>query len=154
MRLWVHLIWRRQNSSILATAGPKEDRKLEDFIQLHGEQQAAYAWHLYVNNDPRPYNLEPVKHVDKFTSKAGKTYMNTLEDQGAITRFPLSAFLAMPDGFLVEAMVRLSEIKSRTPEGQRYMDSDGHFLLDAIKCNVPGLRKSWGESPVEQAENK
>src|SRR5580704_4648463 len=150
MRLWVHLIWRRANSSILATAGPREDRKLEDFIHQHGERVAAYAWYLYVNNEPRPYNLEAVKHVEKFQSKAGKVYVNTHEDQGAITRFPLSAFLAMPDGFLVEALLRYTEIQNRTREGKDFMNRDGYFLLDAVKCSVPGLPKSWGESPVEQ----
>jgi hypothetical protein len=141
MRLWVHLLWRQTNGRVLQTAGPREDGKLEALINLHGEAQTAVAWWLYVNSDPRAYNLEPVMHVDKFTSKAGKTYVNQVEDQGAITRFPLSAFLAVNEGYIVEAMIR---IKNKN-------DGSLRPVAEAMQNNM--LSKHWGVGAEKREEN-
>jgi hypothetical protein len=135
MRLWVHLIWRQTNARQLTVAGPRENEKLERMIGEWGEDVTAYAWYLYVNADPRPYNLEPVKHVEKFTSKAGKTYMNQLEDGGSITRFPLSAFLATSEGFIVEAKIRLSQKESYLAELRE--------LVESLRAQIPGLDRKW-----------
>ncbi len=104
MRLWVHVIWLKKNPTTpLALCGPKEDRKLEYLIQQYGEDKTAYAWYLYVNAKPAPYNLKPVKHVDKFTTAKGNIMTTTVKDAGAITRFPLSAFLAVEAGFTIQS---------------------------------------------------
>lgn len=136
MRLWVHLIWRNSNTTVLAVAGSRENAKLEELINSWHEEIVAYAWYLYVNADPRPYNLEPVKHVDKFTSpKTGKTYMNTFEDTASITRFPLSAFLATAEGYLIEARIRLTQKNNYRGE----LDS----VVEALKGEIAGLQKKW-----------
>jgi hypothetical protein len=138
MRLWVHLIWRQTNGGVLQTAGPKENGRLEELINRYGEQHVAYAWYLYVNSEPRAYHLEPVKHVDKFTSKNGKTYVNHVEDEGAVTRFPLSAFLALNEGYIVEATIRIQD------KGGHMGDKEA--VVRALKGVVPGLNSKWGLS--------
>jgi hypothetical protein len=148
MRLWVHKIWRDATGGrVLQTAGPKEDRKFEDFLHQHGDAKAAYAWWLYCNAEPAPYNLEAVKHVDEFTSKNGNRIVLEKENQAAITRFPLSAFLAVAEGYLVNASFEIDEVQA-TPNEQR----TSHFwnvhaglasALEAIKCKTPSLKSEW-----------
>jgi len=138
MRLWVHLIWRGSNQAVLAVAGSRENANLEKLIAEWNEDIVAYAWYLYVNADPRPYNLEAIKHVDKFTSqKTGKTYMNQLEDTASITRFPLSAFLATAEGYLVEAKIRLTQKTFNRYQGELQR------VAEALKGEIAGLQKKW-----------
>jgi hypothetical protein len=61
---------------MLQSAGPREDRRLEELIRQFsddGEFTAALAWYLYVNQEPRPYNNAPVEIAVKQTSKNGKS---------------------------------------------------------------------------------
>jgi hypothetical protein len=106
------------------------ERKLERMIGEWREDVTAYAWYLYVNADPRPYNLEPVKHVEKFTSKAGKMFMNQLEDGGSITRFPLSAFLATSEGYIVEAKYDCRRKKATWPSCENWSEVCAFRYLD------------------------
>lgn len=165
MRLWVHVIWRRQNSPVvLQTAGPREDRKLESLINDHGDQVVAFAWCKYVTADPSPYNLAPVQHVDRFNyadKKSGelKTAVNTLEDHGAITRFPLSAFLAVADGYLVEAAMSWEELQQRRAElGGRKLslaelpDRAWADVIDAMKFRMNSIKEKWGETGENVAD--
>jgi len=147
MRLWVHLIWRQANGSVLMTSGPRENTKLEELINLCGEQYLAYAWYLYVNSEPRAYNLEPLKHVDKFQSKNGKTYMNTLVDTASITRFPLSAFLAVYEGYFVEAKIRCEDRKNASYLNEKLECSR------ALKDVIPGLKQAWA-LPEDEVETE
>ncbi len=114
MKLWVHVIWLKTNPGVtLQTMGPKEDRKFESFIYRFqngdgfDETRAALAWYLYVNSTPRAYNLRPVRHVDKFTTKNGNVIARAVKDTSALTRFPLSAFLAVCDGYYVQASMQV-----------------------------------------------
>src|SRR6266404_9487589 len=113
MRLWAHLIWLKKNpGTTLMTCGPKEDKRLEALIQKWGEEVAAWAWWLYVNSDPPAYNLAPVKHVHQY-SYEGKPRMREAEDESAVTRFPLSAFLAVEQGFSVQAAMLHEEYEKQ-----------------------------------------
>lgn len=60
----------------------------------------AYAWYLYVNADPRPYNLEAVEGVEKVTTKSGASWLQQYEDESEITRMPFAAFLKLPQGYI------------------------------------------------------
>lgn len=119
MRLWVHVIWLKKNPTTpLALCGPKEDRKLEYLIHQYGEDKIAYAWYLYVNAKPAPYNLRPVTHVDKFTTKTGNIMATKVRDTSSITRFPLSAFLAVEDGFTVQSCLHLDALNKAYEQAQ------------------------------------
>jgi uncharacterized protein YozE (UPF0346 family) len=85
------------------TCGPKEDKKFEVLVTKWGEEVAAWAWWLYVNSEPPAYHLEPMQHVDKYSKGDGNIFARQVEDTSAITRFPLSAFLAVSQGFEVQA---------------------------------------------------
>jgi hypothetical protein len=161
MRLWVHVIWLETNpQTTLQICGPKEDRKLEDFIRQWGEETAALAWYFYVNSEPRAYNLEPVNHVSKFQSKDGKsTYVNQVEDQSAVTRFPLSAFLATSEGYGVRASMVIDEFSKARDSGELKEFFQQHpevvSIVRAMKKRVGSMKSSWGaanEIPLENGE--
>jgi hypothetical protein len=160
MRVWVHVIWLKTNNSVLQTAGPKEDRKLEDLITEWKERVVACAWYMYVNAEPRPYNLTPVQHVDKFSyvNKQGRdtTVVREVADEASITRFPLSAFLAVAEGYLVKASMEIEEcenqIKEARAQGQTALAAvihDRRFqglfrTLDLMKQEWKTVSNKWG----------
>jgi hypothetical protein len=104
MRLWIHKIWRKENSSPLRVCGPRENEKLEALIRLHGEMVVARAWFEYVNADPPPYTLEPVIRHTKDHQLRGTEY-ETYFDGASVTYYPLSAFLYDPSSYIVEALL-------------------------------------------------
>jgi len=111
VRPWAYAIWRQKNQkygSVLATL-PTDGNKLEALIQEYGELTVMVAWLEYVYADPPMYNLEPVTHVAEGTYKSGKKWMAEAEDQSAITKFPLTSFLKVPDGFIAEAQHVISQ---------------------------------------------
>jgi hypothetical protein len=77
--------------------------RLERFIEQHTEPKAAQAWWHYVNADPCPYNQNPVEIVIKHQGKNGKEWLEGAEDESKVTRFPLAAFFAVAEGYLVAA---------------------------------------------------
>jgi hypothetical protein len=164
MRLWVHVLWLQTNrQTVLQTAGPREDAKLEALINQYGEHVVAFAWHKYVNADPRPYNLSAVQHVDRFNytdKRSGqlKTMVNQVEDQGAITRFPLSAFLAVAEGYLVTANMASEELEAKRAElgrGLKYQelpDPAWAAVIGAMKKRMTSVKEKWGAA-VENGED-
>ncbi|HWY54256.1 MAG TPA: hypothetical protein VNZ03_07320 [Terriglobales bacterium] len=101
-RLWAHRIWT------VKTGRPLNVRKtdtahLERFITEHGEDKAARAWWEYVNSEQCLYNLDPVEIVIKGQGKNGKEWLESAEDESKVTQFPLAAFFAVADGYLVAA---------------------------------------------------
>ena len=157
MRLWVHVIWRQVNHpTVLQTAGPREDGKLESLINQWGEHVVAFAWWKYVTAEPRPYNLAPVQHVDRFSytdKKSGerKTSVNAVEDQGAITRFPLSAFVAVAEGYLVNASMSWDELQAkRTELGGRKLsfaelpEPGWADVINAMNKRMTSVNQKWG----------
>jgi hypothetical protein len=159
MRLWVHVIWLQANhQTVLQTAGPREDDKLEKLINEYKEHVVALAWYKYVNASPRPYNLAAVQHVDRFSyadKKTGelKTSTNQVEDQGAITRFPLSAFIAVAEGYLVTAMMTWEEVETKKAElGRKLLykelpDPAVAVVHDAMKKRMKSVGQKWGAAP-------
>ncbi len=119
MRLWVHKIWLYANDCPLHTGGPKENAKFESLLHEEGEAITALAWAMYVFEEPRMYNLEPVKHVDEMQLKSGGKWVQEIENQSAITRFPLSAFLATAEGYCVKARLELETNDKENREYQR-----------------------------------
>lgn len=165
MRLWVHLIWLDTNpQTTLQIAGPREDRKLEDLISGWGDEYVvATAWYLYVNSEPRAYNLEPVNHVNKYSSKDGtKTYVSQVEDQSAVTRFPLSAFLATSEGYVVQASLMVEGFTTAHKEGRRQewvsanrAQSEVLMKVHAVmKKRVGSLKSSWGAANEIRPESE
>jgi hypothetical protein len=155
MRLWVHLIWLETNpNNTLATAGPREDRRLEELIQrfpADGELTAAIAWRLYVTAEPRPYNLEAVNIATKNTSRAGNTYIDRAEDHSSITRFPLSAFLATSEGYVVRAcllMDKMNELYKQFGTGWPKHDQQTYGAVapahKALNRTVGTIPRQWG----------
>lgn len=142
MRLWAHLIWHDRNGSVLQTAGPKENERFESMLHEWGEEKIAYAWYLYVNAEPCPYNLEPVKHVDEFTSKKGNRIVREVENTAAITRFPLSAFLAVSEGYIIKASVELDKVLA-VPKEKRVISSEIFYVLDKIRTKTPSIKSAW-----------
>ena len=140
MRLWVHVIWLKKNpGTTLMTCGPKEDKKLEALIQKWDEETAAYAWWLYVNSEPLAYRLEPAQHVDKYTSPAGHIFARQVEDTASITRFPLSAFLAVSQGFEIQACM------------QRQMFNEAADQIIATRKEA-GKTGPWSDADRDQFE--
>jgi hypothetical protein len=142
MRLWAHTIWHAATNRVLQTCGPKENDKFEKFLHEWGEEKTAYAWYLYCNADPAPYNLEPVKHVDEFTSKKGNRVVRELENQAAITRFPLSAFLAVSEGYIVRATIEIDEVLAQ-PKGERHLSGGLRNALTHLKTKTNSLTSQW-----------
>ncbi len=178
MRLWVHVIWLKTNPGVtLMTCGPREDKKLEALIQKWDEQTVAYAWWLYVNSDPPAYHLAPVKHVHQY-SYNGQPRMREAEDEGAITRFPLSAFLAVSEGFEVQAAMHKEMFekslkqfcaeKGKTDGFSREEKSEFWFraggatgslmqeaftvVWDAVKVRSAEIKPKWGNADREVDE--
>jgi hypothetical protein len=101
-RLWLYRIWTGTNAQPLAVR--KTDlARLERFIEKHTELKAARAWFAYVNAEPRPYNLDAVELAVKSKGKDGREWLLQAEDNSQITRFPLAAFFAVAEGYLVAA---------------------------------------------------
>jgi hypothetical protein len=142
MRLWVHTIWHAVTAAVLQTAGPKENERFENLLHKWGEEKTSYAWFLYCNANPKPYNLEPVKHVDEFMSRNGNKIVREVENTAAITRFPLSAFLAVAEGYLVKAKLEMEAYMAQ-PKGSRRMDHN----LDCWRVQMTEARanKSFNE---------
>lgn len=101
-RLWAHRIWTAKTSKPLNVR--KTDlARLERFITENGEDKAARAWWEYVNAEPCPYHLEPVEIAIKRQGKNGKEWLEGAEDASKVTTFPLAAFFAVAQGYLVAA---------------------------------------------------
>jgi hypothetical protein len=101
-RLWAHRFWKAKTGQPL-NVRKTDTTRLERFISEHGEDKAARAWWEYVNAEPCPYNLNPVGIAIKRQGKNGKEWFESAEDESKITRFPLAAFFAVADGYLVAA---------------------------------------------------
>jgi hypothetical protein len=144
MRLWVHTIWHTATGRVLQTAGPKENERFESMLHENGEQILAYAWSLYCFADPRPYNLEPVKHVDEFTSKKGNRIVREVENQASITRFPLSAFIAVAEGYIVKARIEFDEILDLPKERRQY-----HKRFGEISAVMQAIKQKSRSQPIE-----
>jgi hypothetical protein len=128
--------------------GPKDDRPFEKLINLHGEEALRLAWALYVYADPSPYHLEPVNTVEAYTSaKTGRTNYNQFEDQSKVTKFPLAAFRAVSEAYVVEAMMILEDFKKATDKKQ-FVDRLPHqkrtALLASVKNPHKSLKNAWG----------
>lgn len=151
MRVWVHVIWLKTNNSVLQTAGPKEDRRLEDLINQWNERSVAYAWYMYVTASPRPYNLAPVQHVDKFNyvNKQGRdtTVVREVADESSITRFPLSAFLAVCEGYLVKAKMDIEaaedEMRALLAQGKSAAGLLRYGAYEGIGQTLVLMKQEW-----------
>src|SRR5260370_26560372 len=145
MRLWVHTIWHHATGGcVLQTAGPKENERFEELLHSWGDEKTAYAWALYCNATPRPYNLEPVVHVDEFTSKKGNRIVKEVVNQAAVTRFPLSAFLAVAEGYLVKASLEIDAVLAAPKRQRRGMGSPLLcHAMDEMKIRTPSVREKW-----------
>lgn len=121
VRRWAYAIWMEHQMSVLMTTST-DGKKLEALISEYGELCVAYAWYTYVHGgDGIWYHTEAVKHIDEGRYKnSGKKFVIELEDTSAITRFPLAAFLAVPDGCIVAAQHEMA--KPDWEEGSK------HFL--------------------------
>jgi hypothetical protein len=142
MRLWVHTIWHSATGRVLQTAGPKENERFEALLHQWSDEKTAYAWWLYCHADPSPYNLEAVKHVDEFTSKKGNRIVREVENQAAITRFPLSAFLAVAEGYLVRASIEIDEFMAQ-PKESRSLSGGLSAVVRHLKAKTPSVNSSW-----------
>jgi hypothetical protein len=112
MRLWLHEIWRSKNECICQTMGPRDDKPFEELIRTYSEDVVRLAWALYVYSEPPAYFLEPQQVVDSYVSpKTGRTNYNMLRDDGKVTRFPLAAFRAVSEAYIVEAMMILEDLE-------------------------------------------
>lgn len=101
VRPWAYRIWAQSGYGPLMTL-PRDGAGLEALVAEHGEMTVALAWYIFiVECEGRLWHQEPVEHVDEFTTKSGKKIVRTVEDQSAVTKFPLAAFLAVPDGCIV-----------------------------------------------------
>lgn len=118
IRRWAYMIWREVNDVPLVTQ-PKDGGKLEELIQAHSEQIAALAWWLYVNANQPVYQLEPVMLYEERVSKAGKKYTFSYEDKSSVTKFPLSSFLKVAAGYIVEAEAILDSPKEKAKWEER-----------------------------------
>jgi hypothetical protein len=120
-RPWLYKIWRATNSTPLSIR--KTDlRRLERFIEKHREKKVARAWFAYVTAEPRPYNLDAIEIAVKRRYKNGQEWIQGAEDDSQITRFPLAAFFAVADGYLVaadEALVNYQEQSFQKSYGVR-----------------------------------
>jgi hypothetical protein len=144
MRLWVHTIWIHVNKQPLQTMGPKENALLEAVITAwEDEVKVALGWYLYCTADPRPYNLQSVMHVDEMITKTGKRIVSQVENQAAITRFPLSAFLSSPEGYIVKAAMVIDELPAANEEGKRIWPAEYRWFLQCMKAKYPSLKTSW-----------
>ncbi len=125
MRMWVHRIWLNRNSEHPLNTLSRDEKQIEKLIREHGERTVATAWALYVYEDPPKYNLEPVEVVARGHWKNGDEKITTEEDWTRITRFPLAAFLAVAEGYLVAAEEgsRPSKYSDRTGETKRILES-------------------------------
>ncbi len=163
MRLWVHRIWLQKNpETVLMTCGPREDKRLETFIhrQPH-ELVAAYAWWLYVNSDPPAYNLAPLVHIDKFVSQKGNVSFTQKEDTAAITRFPLSAFLAVSQGYEVKALLDYEKLLAWGKERREGLHPKGYLphevrcfgqAKDAMEKTSAQIGQKWGKTIEKEPE--
>jgi len=123
---WVFRIWRKKNSGTsLPTFGegpkmkhPGEQHKLEELIQeteqimpepasaREAERIVAYAWALYVFADPPVYNLDP--------------------DEGKVTKFPLSSFVEVAQGYICTAFDEIEKVQgSRDPAAKAFREVMG-----------------------------
>lgn len=152
VRPWAYRIWTNETRQPLVTQTPKDGNGLEALIKENGEFVTAVAWSLYVHADPPLYHLEPVKHVDEFITKKGNKWVSEKEDESAITKFPLSSFLKVPDGFVVMAEDSIT----------RYLDAIEDYRSDPkgkepIRMyNYPGVQDAEsamaGQSREQQIE--
>jgi hypothetical protein len=114
----------------------------------------ALAWWLYVNDEPRPYHLSPVSIAVKGRSKAGNEYIQQADDYSSITRFPLSAFLATNEGYIVRARLTVEKvIEAREKHGPRWPNESNEYrelwymiekAVVAMRKKVGSLKTKWG----------
>lgn len=162
MRLWVHIIWNRTNRGhVLATSGKRENDTFEQLLHQYGERVLGYAWYLYVNSKPCAYHLEPVEIVNKWTSPKGHTFVDKHEDGSSVTRFPLAAFLAVHEGYIVKATMDITAFDDLPEEDRKKImqgatsdfGTGGHgdvayrlrFCHQARQQIVKGLKQKWSE---------
>jgi hypothetical protein len=104
VRRWAYAIWMNYHLGAVLMTLPRDGEKLEALITEHGELTVVLAWNEFViGGEGRWYHTASVTHVDEFTTKSGKKMIIEKEDDSAVTRFPLAAFLAVPDGCVVAA---------------------------------------------------
>lgn len=125
--LWVRKIWQLSNETILCVLGSKESDGIKQLISECGESAAKIAWYYYVTEDPPKYHLEPVQHVDSGQSKTGHKWATNVEDQGAITQFPVLAFLATCQGYVDEAR----ELLARLHDGKA--NNRDNYVVEGIR---------------------
>jgi hypothetical protein len=91
------------NPSALAIH-PKDAEKLEALLEEHHPLLVVTAWLLYVKNEPPLYNLAAVHVISKWTNpKNGVEHVDRYLDTSQITKFPLTSFLKVSDGFITAA---------------------------------------------------
>jgi hypothetical protein len=100
VRHWAYRIWTGKTGKPCVTLS-RDGSKLEKLIQEHGELVVAVAWALYVHSDD--YFLEPRELATECTTKKGDKYIQTAQDSSLTVRFPLAAFLNVPDGYIFAA---------------------------------------------------
>jgi hypothetical protein len=150
MRLWVHQIWRDKNDCICQTMGPRDDKPFEELIRQYDERIVKLAWALYVYSDPPAYHLEPVETVEAYTSpKTGRTSHNRFEDASAITKFPLAAFRAVSEAYIVEALLLIEDLEKAKAAGGNLLRTLPDAKLIAVqavtkKRDHTSVKPSWG----------
>src|SRR5690242_15568012 len=133
VRPWAYRIWRACHSRTLHTLA-SDGPALQRLIEAHGELPMMYAWALFVHDEQPLYHLEPVKHVDEFTSKKGNKIVQQLDNESAITNFPLAAFLKVPDAFIFEAKEVFKQLER---------DGEGKIQREQPSLNSLQHRGAW-----------
>ena len=147
MRLWLHEIWRSKNECICQTMGPRDDKPFEDLIRQYSEDVVRLAWALYVYSDPPAYFLEPQEIVESYVSpKTGRTNHNTLRDASKVTRFPLAAFRAVSEGYVVEALMILEDLERNPIQKIVKKHAHGEFVELRYPHSVLGAKKAAHEA--------
>jgi|SRR5580692_5125486 hypothetical protein len=97
---WVCEIWQgKRSDTATLIVSPTDAKNLERLIAETDEPTMILAWHYYVTDenlegDPVHYTLEPVVHVDQWTSKKGNKCSTVQASTAEITRRPFRAFLS------------------------------------------------------------
>src|SRR5271169_1850799 len=142
MRLWLHEIWRSKNECICQTTGPRDDKPFEELIKQYSEDVVRLAWALYVYSDPPAYFLEPQEVVESYVSpKTGRTNYNKLRDESKVTRFPLAAFRAVSEGYIVEALMILEDLERNPIQKIVKKHAHGEFVDVVYPRSVMGAKR-------------
>ena len=143
MRLWLHEIWRSKNECICQTMGPRDDKPFEELLRQYGEDVVRLAWALYVYGDPPAYFLEPQEIVESYISpKTGRTNYNKLLDESKVTRFPLAAFRAVREGYIVEALMILEDLEREPIQRIVRKHANGEYVDLVYPRSVTGAKEA------------